>query len=346
MKIIYIIILLLFFPISFLIGQNNKHAVLINSAYNKELNRVKYYNELARIFEYLITDLDYNENNVFIYSADGKDTEEDYWDGQEYSNSNPDLDGDGDDDITGPSNFDTISSKFSDLDFLDNDDFLIVYLNGPLKEVWTGGWNPYDYHSGIAFWNSDLRDNNELVIPMFNLTPENLLFIDARNKDGINVNDYDAVNRYIIRSMTFTMLDNQGIPDFPDISDFGIYFMDALIGEDSDGNLVSADYDNSGITTIKEAMSYAGNQVSPDYSDAYWYDELKASNISLNGYEGCQSVYTLPPGIISGTENFVKCNVIIDGLLVVSGGQLNIEADGNVMIENFTVNIGGSLDIQ
>lgn len=123
--------------------------------------------------------------------------------------------------------------------------------------------------------------------------------------------------------------------------------MDALIGMDSDGNSVNADYDGSGLTTVKEAKIYASNNVSPDYSDMYWYDGLKADNITLNGYEGCQSVYSILPGIVSGSENYVKCNVIIDGLFVVNGGSLNIEAGGNVKIEkDFSVENGGVLEIR
>lgn len=346
MKTIYIICFTIILPYCYLNGQNNKYAFLINTAYNKELNHVEYYNELVRLYDYLINDLDYIENNIFIYNADGTDTGEDSNLGfYIFQNSDPDLDGDGDDDITGPSYFDTISNKFSNLDFLDDDDFLFVYLTGPLKEVFSGGiWNPWDYYRGMAFWDSDLRTNHALSGPMMNLSPANLLFIDARRMDGINISSYDGVNRYIIKSMTYTMGTN---PSIPESSYFGKYLLDALIGEDSDGNSVSADYDNSGITTIKEAFSYAVNQVSQDYSDAYWYDELKASNISLNGYEGCQSIYTIIPGIVSGTENYEKCNVIIDGLAVVNGGQLHIEADGSVIIEkDFAVEAGGYLDIQ
>lgn len=333
-------------PFCYLNGQNNKYAVLINTAYNKELNNVEYYNELVRLYDYLINDLDYIESNIFIYNADGTDTGEDSNLGfYTYQNSDPDLDGDGDDDITGPSYFDTISNMFSNLDFLDDDDFLFVYLTGPLKEVFSGGlWNPWDYYRGMAFWDSDLRTNYALAASMMNLSPENLLFIDARPMDGINLSNYNGVNRYIIKSMTYTMGTTPSIPEY---SYFGKYLLDALIGEDSDGNSVNADYDNSGISTIKEAFSYAENQVSPDYSDAYWYDELKARNISLKGYEGCQSIYTIIPGIVSGIENYVKCNVTIDGLVVVSGGQLHIEADGSVIIEkDFAVEIGGYLGIQ
>lgn len=335
---------MLFLPFSQLFGQSNKYAVLINSAYDKELNRASFNNEIARVYEYLISDLNYSETNIFIYSGDGADSGDDYSNGfYTYYNTDPDLDGDGDDDITGPSYYDTITSKFSDLNFLNNDDFLFVYLTGPLKEVWTGGWHEYDYYPGIAFWNSDLQTNYSLASPLNSLSPDNLLFIDARNSDGIYMNYYVGDNRYIIKSMTYT----EGTSGIPYSSYFGRYFLDALIGEDFDENLVNADYDSSGKTTIREARQYARNQVSPDYSDFYWYDELIASNISLNGYEGCQSIFTMRPGIVSGIENFVKCNVIINGLVVINGGHLNIAADGNVTIErDFSVELGGTLEIQ
>lgn len=46
-----------------------------------------------------------------------------------------------------------------------------------------------------------------------------------------------------------------------------------------------------------------------------------------------------------GLENYLKCNVVIDGLTVVSGGHLNIEADGYVIIDKLDVNVGGTLEI-
>jgi len=66
MKTIYIIVFTISLSLSYLYGQNNKYAVLINSAYDKDLKDVDYYNELARIFEYLIYDLNYSESNIYI----------------------------------------------------------------------------------------------------------------------------------------------------------------------------------------------------------------------------------------------------------------------------------------
>ena len=197
-------IILLILSMSHVFGQNNKYAVLINSAYNKELNNVHFYNELTRIYNYLIYELNYTEENIFIYSADGTDSGDDYNKNFNYYNSNPDLDGDGDDDITGPSDYQTISNKLIDLDFLDADDFLFLYLTGPVEEIFNGGiFNPYSYYQGIAFWDSDRRNYDALVGPMRNLMPGNLVFIDGRACDGISIDYYEAENRYIVKSSSF-----------------------------------------------------------------------------------------------------------------------------------------------
>lgn len=346
MKTIYIICFTIILPYCYLNGQNSKYAVLINTAYNKDFNRAEYYNELARIFEYLNNDLNYGENNIFIYSADGTDTANDYRDGSNYLNSDPDLDGDGDDDITGPSDFNTITSKLNDLDFLDSNDFLFVYLTGPLYWEESSTWgDPFREYPGLTFWNGDLRTNDCLAPYISNLSPANLFFFDARDYDGIEVDDYDGVNRYIIKSMTYTILDERFRPIAT--SNFGEYFLDALIGENSNGDLVDADFDESGVTTIKEARNYARNLVSTDYSDYYFYNSLKASNISLDGYEGCQSNYTITPGIVSSIENYSDCNVFVEDLVVTSGGQLIIDAQVKAVINSyFVVEQGGTLRIE
>lgn len=261
-------------------------------------------------------------------------------------NSDPDLDGDGDDDITGPSDFYTITSKLNDLDFIDNNDFLFVYLTGPLYWEESSTWgDPWREYPGITFWNSDRRTNDCLAPYISNLSPANLLFIDARDYDGIDVDNYDGVNKYIIKSMTFTVLDEHFKPIA--ISSFGEYLFDALIGENSNGDFVDADFDKSGVTTIKEAKIYASNHVSTDYSDYYYYNDLKARNISLDAYEGCQSIYTLIPGIVSGIENYSDCNVFVEDLVVTSGGQLIIDAQVKAVINSyFLVEQGGTLLIE
>jgi hypothetical protein len=346
MRTIYILSFILFLPIHHLIGQSNRYALLVNTAYNREFNQAYFYNELTRIFNFLINDQNYSENNIFIYSADGIDTAKDYRNGSNYFNSDPDLDLDGDDDITGPSDFSTITSKLNDLDFLGNNDFLFVYLTGPLywEESTTWG-DPFREYPGLTFWNSDLRTNDCLAPYISNLSPANLCIIDARNYDGLDVDDYDGDNRYIIKSMTYTVLDEPFSPIAT--SNYGEYFLDALIGKKSNGDLVYADFDESGVTTINEARNYAGNLVSTDYSDYYYYNNLKASNISLNGYEGCQSNYRITPGVVSSLENYSDCNVFVKDLVVTSGGQLIIDAHVKAVINSyFVVENGGTLRIE
>lgn len=68
MKTIYFFCFTIFLPFCYLSGQNNKYAVLINTAFNKDFNQAEYYNELTRIFEYLIYDLNHSKI-IFLFTV-------------------------------------------------------------------------------------------------------------------------------------------------------------------------------------------------------------------------------------------------------------------------------------
>ena len=75
---------------------DSRYAVLMNGGYNSGNNHVRYWNDLSNIYITLVDVYGYLDENIIVLCSDGLDSAPDQSNGE---NSDPDLDGDGDDDI-------------------------------------------------------------------------------------------------------------------------------------------------------------------------------------------------------------------------------------------------------
>jgi len=87
-------------------------AVLMNGGYNAGNNHVRYWNDLSNIYITLNHVYGYPDEQIIVLCSDGLDPTPDQSNGQ---NSDPDLDGDGDDDIMYSCILSNIDMVFGDL---------------------------------------------------------------------------------------------------------------------------------------------------------------------------------------------------------------------------------------
>ena len=101
---------------------DNRYAVLMNGGHSAGSNHVRYWNDLSNIYITLVDVYGFLDENIIVLCSDGLDPGADQSNGQ---NSDPDLDGDGDEDI-----------MYSCV--LDNVDMVLVVLDSardPLDQV-------------------------------------------------------------------------------------------------------------------------------------------------------------------------------------------------------------------
>ncbi|MCK5030465.1 MAG: hypothetical protein KAR64_03270, partial [Thermoplasmatales archaeon] len=121
-------------------------AVLMNGGVNQYNNHVRYWNDLSNIYITLNSVYDYADENIIVLCSDGLDPTPDQSNGQ---NSDPDLDGDGDDDIMYACTLANVDMVFSDLaSLLTEEDKLLVFTTDHGSS--NGGWNVL-----LNLWNSE-----------------------------------------------------------------------------------------------------------------------------------------------------------------------------------------------
>ena len=77
-------------------GRDSRWAVLMNGGYDQYNNHVRYWNDLSNIYITLTSVYEFDDENIIVLCSDGLNPAPDQSNGL---NSDPDLDGDGDDDI-------------------------------------------------------------------------------------------------------------------------------------------------------------------------------------------------------------------------------------------------------
>ena len=243
-------------------SSDSRYAVLFSGGYDSGNNHVRYWNDLSNIYMALTYTYGYLDENIIVLCSDGLNTAPDQSNGQ---NSDPDLDGDGDDDIMYSCVLSNIDLVFSELaNNLTNGNELFVFSTDHGDS--NGGWNTL-----FNLWNHE-----ELTDAHF------ATLLDAL-PDGEVICTFEPC-------FSGGFLDNVVVPPGPVVAssacrydeysyamsnliydEFAFYWTAAVSGEDAYGNPVDADYNQDGMITMDEAFVYAethdAQPESPQYSD-------------------------------------------------------------------------------
>ena len=130
---------------------NNHYAVIVSGGGNPSRNYTRYWNDCAEIYMTLTEQYGYDPSKVFVLMADGTDPG---IDNSEGLSSNPDLDGDGIDDIDFAATNQNLDNVFNYLySQLSYSDFLFIYtidhggMDYDLDESYLVMWNAEKYYA-------------------------------------------------------------------------------------------------------------------------------------------------------------------------------------------------------
>ena len=248
-------------------------AVLMNGGVNQYNNHVRYWNDLSNIYITLNSVYDYADENIIVLCSDGLDPTPDQSNGQ---NSDPDLDGDGDDDIMYACTLANVDMVFSDLaSLLTGEDKLLVFTTDHGSS--NGGWNVL-----LNLWNSEELTDAHFATLLAGLPECEIICTFEQCYSGGFLDDVVVPPGPIVASSACRHDEYSYAMNNLQYDEYVFHWTAAVKGEDAYGNPVDADYNQDGVITMDEAYLYAVNHdvqpETPQYGD---YPEDIGMTISL-----------------------------------------------------------------
>jgi hypothetical protein len=277
-------------------GRDSRWAVLMNGGYDQYNNHVRYWNDLSNIYITLTSVYEFDDENIIVLCSDGLNPAVDQSNGQ---NSDPDLDGDGDDDIMYSCVLSNVEMVFESLaeNFTGNEKLFVFTTDHGGS---AGGWNTYE-----NLWNyEELTDAHfaELLhaIPTF----ETICTFEPCFSGGF-LDDVVVPPGPIVASAACRYDESSWAmgPDYV-YDEFVFYWTAAVKGEDAYGNPVDADYNQNGFVTMDEAFIFAESHdtasETPQYDE---YPEDIGASISFWVTSDPPAQPTKPTGPVLGIWN-------------------------------------------
>ena len=257
-----------------------RYAVLMNGGHSQGSNHVRYWNDLSNIYIALNYEYGFPDENIIVLCSDGLNPAPDQSNGQ---NSDPDLDGDGDDDIMYSCVLSNVDQVFADLakNLTKNNELFIFQTDHGSSN---GGWNTL-----FNLWNAEELTDAHFADLLENISVNEVVCtfepcFSGGFLDDVVVPPGPIVASSACRHDEYSWAMNNLLYD-----EYVFHWTAAVKGEDAFGEPVDADYNEDGIITMDEAFIYAElhdeQPESPQYGD---YPENIGENISLN-------VSNLPP---------------------------------------------------
>ena len=227
-------------------NRGRSFAFIISGGASQGNNHIRYWNDSSFMYKTLVNYYEYPDENIYVCISDGLNPAVDRSDG---TNSPPDLDGDGDDDIQYPATYEYIELVFNELaTILTASDQLFVFTtdHGGLES----GWDCY-----LNLWNwEELRDDQ--LAAMVNALPcEAVMCCFEQCYSGGMIDDLESDGHVIATAARYDELSwamSNLIYD-----EFVYYWIAAVNWEDPYGVPVDADTNNDGIVSMHEAFIYA-----------------------------------------------------------------------------------------
>jgi hypothetical protein len=252
----------------------------MNGGYNQGNNHVRYWNDLSNIYIALNHGYGFPDENIIVLCSDGLDPAPDQSNGQ---NSNPDLDGDGDDDIMYSCVLSNIDMVFADLaNNLTEANELFIFQTDHGSS--SGGWNTV-----FNLWNYEELTDAHFAELLETLPDCEIICTFEPCFSGGFLDDIVVPPGPIVASSACRHDEYSWAMNNLEYDEYVFHWTAAVNWEDAYGEPVDADYNEDGIITMDEAFIYAETHdvqpEDPQYGD---YPENLGSNISLN-------IENLPP---------------------------------------------------
>ena len=254
--------------------EDSRWAVLMNGGYDSGNNHVRYWNDLSNIYITLNYVYEFPDENIIVLCSDGLNPAADQSNGL---NSDPDLDGDGDDDIMYSCVLSNVDLVFSGLaDNFTGTEKLFVFTTDHGNTQ--GGWDVVE-----NLWNHE------------ELTDDHFASLLAALPEGEKICTFEPC-------FSGGFLDDVVVPPGPIVAssacrydesswamapnyvydEYVFYWTAAIKGEDAYGNPVDADTNDDGLVTMDEAFIYAESHDTASESPQYGeYPEGTGDYLSL-----------------------------------------------------------------
>ena len=226
-------------------SSDSRYAVLMSGGYDMSNNHIRYWNDLSNIYITLTEVYGYPDENIIVLCSDGLNPAPDQSNGQ---NSNPDLDGDGDNDIMYSCVLSNVDMVFNDLaNNLTNGNELFVFTTDHGDT--NGGWNTL-----FNLWNhEELTDAH--FASLLEALPECEIIctfepcFSGGFLDNVVVPPGPVIASSACRHDEYSYAMNDLVYD-----EYAFHWTAAVNGLDAYGNPVNADYNQDGIITMDEAV--------------------------------------------------------------------------------------------
>lgn len=255
-------------------GDDSRWAVLMNGGASSGNNHVRYWNDLSNIYVTLNYVYEIPDENIIVLCSDGLDPAVDQSNGQ---NSDPDLDGDGDDDIMYSCVLSNVDMVFTSLaENLTGNEKLFVFTtdHGSSVSGWVVDENLWNWEVLHDYHFAELLAMFPDCEKIFTLEPcfSGGFLDDAIVSPGPIVGS--AACRYDESSWAMG-------PDYV-YDEYVFYWTAAVNGKDAYGNPVDADENQDGIISMKEAYNFAVSHDTASESPQYGeYPEGLGEYLSL-----------------------------------------------------------------
>jgi len=252
---------------------DTRYAVLMNGGYNSGNNHVRYWNDLSNIYIALNYVYGFPDENILVLCSDGLNPAPDQSNGL---NSDPDLDGDGDDDIMYSCILSNVDMVFADLaNILTENDKLFIFTTDHGGSA--GGWNVVQ-----NLWNYEELTDAHFAALLDALPNCEIICTFEPCFSGGFLDDVVVPPGPVIASSACRHDEYSWAMNNLEYDEYVFHWTAAVKGEDAYGIPVDADYNQDGKITMDEAYLYAETHdiqnEHPQYGD---YPENIGSLISL-----------------------------------------------------------------
>ena len=227
-----------------------KYALLVSGGYLSSSNHVRYWNDLSNIYCTLVDIYGFEDDHIFVLCSDGLDPAPDQSNGQ---NSDPDLDGDNDDDIIGPALLPWVEAVMDSIAGLLTEEDLFLYFQTDHGSSNTG-WSVY-----ANLWNQqELQDEHFAeMLEAFPLCEQSYCFEQCFSGGFMDDIMWGGINKRDFNSACTAFQYSWAMPPNYEYDEFVFDWTAALRGEDAYGVPVDADYTGDGYISMQEAFIYA-----------------------------------------------------------------------------------------
>jgi len=302
---------------------NNLWAVILSGGASSGSNHVRYWNDCSNIYNTLVNVYGYLDDHIIVAISDGTDPTPDQSNG---GNSDPDLDGDGDDDIMYSCVTSNLTTIFGNLaTTLGSQDSLFIFTT----DHGSGQSGTPNQPTSMNLWNSEEiwdYDFADLLEPI--QCREMILTLEPCFSGGF-VNDIIDMSSTVPRIISTAANDHEyswAMPPDYVYDTYVFHWTAAVSGEDAFGVAVDADANSDGEITMDEAYQYALDADTDDEHPQYaeWPAGYGAT-VTLAG-SGASS-----EGVITLDSDAYNCSdlitIVVEDLDLAGSGTLVVTVE-------------------